>query len=137
MTHGPIDFIMIAFEDSNITANVAEGVKSLIDDHTIRIIDLIFVEKNDSGDVRVVELGELNESVYEAWNAIVDDMEGMLTIDDATHLAAELPANRSAVLALYENTWAQQLSNAILESRGDVLVNMRIPRSVISQLEQE
>lgn len=135
MTHGPIDFIMIGFEDSNISPGVADGIKSLIQADTIRIIDLVFVERDDVGELRVLELTELGDDVYEAWNSNVDDMEGMLTVDDAMHLASDLPANRSAVLALYENVWARHLSNAIVDAKGEVLANMRIPRSVISELE--
>lgn len=135
MTHGPIDFIMIGFEDSSIPRDVADGIKSLVEANTIRIIDLIFVEKDDTGELRVIELTDLPDDVYDAWNTIVDDMEGMLTSDDATHLAADLQVNRSAVLALYENLWAKKLSNAIIEAKGEVLVNMRIPRNVISELE--
>lgn len=135
MTHGPVDFIMIGFENSDIDPDVADGIRSLIQAGTIRIIDLIFVEKNDAGELRVVELVDLADGVYESWNAVVDDVEGMLTAEDAEHLAADLPANRSAVLALYENVWARELSTAIQNSRGEVLANLRIPRSVISELE--
>lgn len=135
MILGPVDFIMIGFEDSNISPDVANGIKSLIQAGTIRIIDLIFVEKNDSGQLRIVELHELAEGVYESWDAIVDDMKGMLTEDDAHQLASDLPANRSAVLALYENVWARELSTAILDAKGELLANLRIPRNVISELE--
>ena len=135
MAYGPIDFVMIGFEDSNISPNVAEGIQSLIQAGTIRIIDLIFVEKNESGDVRIVELHELPDGVYESWDAIVDEMDGMLTEEDARHLATDLPANRAAVVALYENMWARELSAAIQAANGEVLANLRIPRSVISELE--
>lgn len=135
MIRGPIDFIMIGFEDANISPNVAEGIQSLIQAGTIRIIDLIFVEKDDSGEIRIMELHELADGTYESWNAIVDEMEGMLTEDDVHHLASDLPANRAAVLALYENVWARELASAIQAAKGEVLANLRIPRNVISELE--
>ena len=135
MTYGPIDFIMIGFEDSSISPNVAEGIQSLVQAGTIRIIDLIFVEKNASGELRIVELHELPDGVYESWDVIVDEMDGMLTEEDARHLASDLPPDRAAVLALYENVWARELSAAILAAKGEVLANLRIPRSVISEIE--
>lgn len=135
MTHGPVDFIMIGFEDSDISPGVADGIKSLIQSGTIRIIDLIFVEKNDAGELRTLELTDLSDDVYESWNVVVDDLEGMLTEEDAHQLAADLPSGRSAVLALYENVWAKEFSDAILAANGEVLANLRIPRAVISELE--
>lgn len=135
MSHGPVDFIMIGFEDAGISPDVANGIKSLIQSDTIRIIDLIFVEKSDAGQLRVLELHELADDEYESWNVIVDDLEGMLTEDDAHHLAEDLPAGQAAVLALYENVWARDLSEAIMAAGGEVVANLRIPRAVISELE--
>lgn len=135
MTHGPVDFIMIGFEDLPRSADIADGVRSLIESGTIRIIDLIFVEKDNAGTLRVREMSDLSEEAYSAWDAVTDDIEGMLTTEDAENLASELPAGNSAVLALYENTWARELSNTIASAGGEVVANLRIPRSVISELE--
>lgn len=135
MKHGPVDFIMVGFEGDDVCSSVADGIRSLVQAGTIRIIDLIFVEKDDAGELHVRELADLPDAVYETWNAIVDDVEGMLSSDDAEMLAADLLNNRSAVLALYENIWAREMAATIQNASGEVLVHTRIPRSVIEELE--
>ncbi|MCO5216516.1 MAG: DUF6325 family protein [Thermomicrobiales bacterium] len=135
MEHGPIDFIMIGFEDAQPSSTVAEGILSLVQSGTIRIIDLLFVSKNAEGDLRVLELTELEDNVYEVWDTVVQDVEGMLTAEDALHLASDLPADKSAVLALFENVWAREMAAIIQNANGEVLINTRIPRDVIAEIE--
>lgn len=135
MEHGPIDFIMIGFEDAHPSSRVAEGILSLVQSGTIRIIDLLFVSRDTEGDLRVLELSELADDVYEIWDTVVQDVEGMLTAEDALHLASDLPTNKSAVLALFENVWAREMATIIQNANGEVLVNTRIPRDVIAELE--
>lgn len=135
MVHGPVDFIMVAFEGAEITPDIAAGMTSLTQSHTIHIIDLIFVQKDSEGVLTILEVDDLPEESASVWNSVIHDVEGILTPDDATILAADLPNNRSAVLVLYENTWAREMSKIITDARGEVLAMTRIPRGVMSELE--
>lgn len=135
MVHGPVDFIMVGFEGSEITPHIAEGLKDLIKNDTIHIIDLVFVQKNDDGDLSILELDQLPPETASTWNAVVHDVEGMLTLEDAMHLAADLPRNRAAVIALYENTWAREMVRIIQQANGEILATTRIPAAVIAELE--
>lgn len=135
MVHGPVDFIMVAFEGAEITPDIAAGMTSLTQSHTIHIIDLIFVQKDNEGVLTILEVDDLPEESASVWNSVIHDVEGILTPDDATILAADLPNNRSAVLVLYENTWAREMSKIITDARGEVLAMTRIPRGVMSELE--
>lgn len=135
MAHGPVDFIMVAFEGSEITPDIAAGMTSLTQNHTIHIIDLIFVQKDNEGVLTILEVDDLPEETASVWNSVIHDVEGLLTPDDATILAADLPTNRSAVLVLYENTWAREMSKIIADAHGEVLAMTRIPGSVINELE--
>ncbi len=135
MEHGPIDFIMIGFGEAEVSPAVASGILSLVESGTIRIIDLLFVAKDADGDLRVLELTELADDVYELWDVVVQDVEGMLTNEDALHLAADLPSDKSAVLVLFENVWAREMARIIQEANGEVLISTRIPRDIVAQLE--
>lgn len=135
MQHGPIDFIMIGFEDAEVSPTVAEGILSLVQSGTIRIIDLLFVSKDAEGSLRVLELTELADDIYEVWDVVVQDVEGMLTEEDALQLAADLPSDKSAVLVLFENIWAREMATIIQNANGEVLINTRIPREIIAELE--
>lgn len=137
MSYGPVDFIMVGFEGSEITPHIAEGLESLVKNDTIHIIDLIFVQRSNEGELTILEMDELPPETAAVWDAVVNDVKGMLTPEDAAHLAADLPNNRAAVLALYENIWAREMVRIIQEANGEVLAATRIPAAVIAELEIE
>ncbi|MCA9832368.1 MAG: hypothetical protein KC435_00310 [Thermomicrobiales bacterium] len=134
MEHGPVDFIMIGFPDSQASPRVAEGIRELEESGTIQVIDLIFVSCNLDGDLRVVELNDLGEGEYEAWETVVEDVGHFFSEDDALQLSAGLAPGTSAVLVLYENTWARALTTSVFNAQGSVMLNMRIPREVVADL---
>jgi hypothetical protein len=115
---------------------VAAGIKALVDSGTIRVLDLIFVTRTAGGELRVIELSELDEVVHDVWDALSGDIGSLLTEDDAIQLAGSIEPGHSAVLVLYENTWARHLTTAVLDAHGEVIVSTRIPREVVAELER-
>jgi uncharacterized membrane protein len=134
MDTAPVDFIAVRFPRTDFSPEVVDGIRSLTDSGTIRIIDLLFLVKDQAGEITIRELTDLDEIGYESWNGIVGDVFGYLTKEDATLLADSLPPDSSAVLVLVENTWAQEMVRTIAEAEGDVLISERIPRPVVQQL---
>ncbi len=134
MDTAPVDFIVIRFPGTEFSPDVAAGIRRLTEAGTIRIIDLLFIVKEGSGDIRIQELTDLDEIGYESWNGAVGDVFGYLTEEDAMILADTLPAESSAVLVLIENTWALDMVRTIADAQGDVLISERIPRPVVEQL---
>lgn len=134
MNHAPVDFIVVRFPGTDFSPEVAAGLGTMIQSGTIRIIDLLFLVKDGNGVTAVRELTDLEDSLYQGWDSVVDDVFGYLTEDDAMLLADSLTANSSAVLVLIENTWAREMVRTISAAHGDVLVSERIPRPVVEQL---
>jgi uncharacterized membrane protein len=134
MRQGPVDFIVVRFPGTELSSEVAHGLRSLTSAGTIRVIDLLFLVKDERGETRVRELTDLDEIAYQGWDAIVGDISGYLTDEDALMLADSLANNSSAVLALIENTWATAMVKAIADAHGDVLISERVPRPVVEQL---
>ncbi len=134
MSHAPVDFIAVRFPGSELSSEVMSGIASLIAAGTIRVIDLLFLVKDASGEARVRELSDLDDAAYRGWDAIVGDVLGYLTDEDALLLADSLANDSSAVLVLVENTWARDMVRTIADAHGDVLISERIPRPVVEQL---
>lgn len=137
LDHGPIDFIMIGFPDSQASPRVAEAIHNVVDTGVITILDLIFVSRNLDGDATIVELSELDEGAHDLWDMHAEDVGKLLSDDDAIQLASSLEPGSSAVLVLYENTWARELATAVLGAQGHVILNTRIPREVVDELAAE
>jgi uncharacterized membrane protein len=136
MDHGPVDFVMIGFPDSQAAPEVAAGIKALVDSGTIRVLDLIFVARTPDGELSIIELSDLDDQVHDQWEALSGDIGSLLTEDDAIQLAGAVEPGHSAVLVLYENSWARHLTTAVLDAHGEVILNTRIPREVVAELER-
>jgi hypothetical protein len=100
----------------------------------VRIADLLFAVKNNEGNVRVLEFNDLAPDIFGQWDPLVSDVTPMLNEDDAHQIAASLENNSSAALMLFENTWATRFVDAVSNARGEVVLNERIPRSVVQEL---
>ncbi len=134
MTFGPVDFIVVRFPGSQFTGEIVPAMQALIDAGTIRIIDLLFITRDNDGNSAVVEITDLDEDAYLGWDPVVDDVSGMLTEEDALRIADTLEPGNSAALVLIENTWALQMVQAIADASGEVLLSERIPRAIIEEL---
>ncbi|MDX6325414.1 MAG: hypothetical protein QOK15_1768, partial [Nocardioidaceae bacterium] len=55
---GPVDYVIVEFpaETANFTGEMAQELLTLVDQGTIRIIDLIILAKDDDGTVDAMEL---------------------------------------------------------------------------------
>lgn len=137
MTLGPIELLVIKFPGNHFTGEIGPALKKLVDSGTIRVIDLLFAIKNKNGDVAVLEINDLDDDDFAVFDPVVSDVSGMLTEDDARAIARALEPNSSAGLLLFENTWAAEFTEAVLNANGKLVLNERIPRAVIDKLVAE
>jgi len=131
---GPIEFLALKFPGNEFRGEIIPALSDLVEDETIRIIDLLFVQKMADGSVRVVELADLGEEDYLSFEAVVSDVSGLLSHDDARQIANALDPNSSASLMLFENVWATKFVEAVVDAKGEVLVSERIPKSMIDEM---
>jgi hypothetical protein len=126
--------LVVKFPGNQFTGEIVPALTELVESGAIRIIDLLFVNKDEHGAVQVREYSDLAQDVAGLYAPLVPDMEPMLNDDDAHQLASALDNNSSAGLLLFENTWAMRFADAIRNARGEVLLNERIPRVVIEEI---
>jgi hypothetical protein len=100
-------------------------------------MDVMFVRKDASGNVAMLEITELDDAAYDAFDPLVADVSGLLSENDAMLLAQSLENNSSAAAMLFENTWATRFRDAIANAKGQVILNERIPCPVIETLVAE
>jgi len=128
---GPVDFALVAFPGNRFKGEIVPALKELVDNGTIRILDLVFVEKDVDGSIVVVELDELGAEETRAF----DDLEGEgseLLSDGDLELAAEsLEPGSSALLVVWENTWASRLVHALRKADFRLLAHERIPAEAV------
>lgn len=130
---GPVELVMIEFPDNRFNGEVAPRFFDLVDRELIRVIDLVVVTKDADGTAAVLEIEELDDEVAEALARLTGDEDGLLSEADLMELAAELPANSTAMMVLFENTWVAAFATSVRESGGRVVMSERIPATVVQE----
>jgi uncharacterized membrane protein len=135
MNLGPIELLVVEFPGSQFSGEITPALEELVQNDVIRIIDILFVQKDADGTVTWAELSDLVDDVAQSFGPIVDLLdEALLTDQDAVTLAESLAPGSSAGVLLFENVWATKFANAVVKSKGRVIVNERIPRSAVEEL---
>ncbi|MFJ1546060.1 DUF6325 family protein [Streptomyces sp. NPDC088246] len=134
---GPIDYLVIEFPaGSRMTGEGLPLLVDLVDRGIIRILDLIFVRKNQDGTVEGVELSEVTGDGGEDLVVFEGASSGLLGQDDIDEASSVLEPGSAAGILIYENVWAGPLAAALRRSGGRLVANGRIPiQEVLASLD--
>ena len=135
MTIGPVSYTVIAFPGNQFNGNVAPEVAKLVANGTVRILDLVFVAKDEQGDTISLEFDQMDELA--AFNDIDGEVGGLVNAEDLDHVAANLPEGNSALVILWEDLWAVPLVEAIRGSGGVLIDSARIPNDLVESAFEE
>ena len=128
---GPVDYAIVAFPGNRFRGEIAPALADLVDSNTIRLIDVAFVGKSESGEVVGFELTELDPDVQEALDSLGIEVQGLLNEDDIADAAEQLEPNSSAAVIVWENVWARRTTQAIRDAGGVLLAFERLPHEVV------
>lgn len=128
-TVGPVDVAVILFEGNNFNGDVAPAIAELQQDGTIRIIDLAFLTKDAEGNASFIEVEDA--AVADAFAGLTESQLDLLNDEDLLGMADGLDPDSSALVVVWENTWASRLATAIRGSQGEVITYMRIPHESV------
>lgn len=135
---GPVDFLIVEFpaETANFTGEMADELIKLVDDGTIRIIDILILVKNEDGGVEAMELADLDE--LGPLQMLEAQLAELLAEEDVAHLAAAMDPGSVAGVLIYENIWAAPFASAARRSGGQLIANGRIPiQAIIAAVEAD
>jgi ABC-type cobalamin/Fe3+-siderophores transport system ATPase subunit len=121
----------ILFEGNRFNGDVAPALADLQDSGTVRIIDLAFVRKETDGAVSFVEAGD--PDLAEELTGIEDGQFDLLNDEDLIEVASGLDAGSSAMIIVWENSWAARLGAAVRASHGRLIALERIPHETVQR----
>ena len=128
---GPVDYAIIAFPGNRFRGEIGPAIAELVDDGTIRIIDIAFVGKDEDGNAVAMELTELDADVQEGLEKAGIEVGGLFNADDLMDAADGLEPNSSAALLVWENVWARKVAQAMRDAGGELLAFERLPHDVV------
>ena len=122
------------FPGNQFTGEIIPALSDLIDQGTIRVIDLVFVAKDGDGNAVGIELEDLPSDAKGAFSELVEELESLISDEDVEDLAEALEPNSSAAILLFEHTWAVPFRDAIANSGGRLVVRLPITEEALAEI---
>jgi hypothetical protein len=135
---GPVDYLVVEFPagKSNFTGEMAKELLALVDAGTIRVIDVLILQKNEDGTVDATELSDIEE--LGELEKLEAQLAELLAAEDVDHLAAAMEPGSTAGVLIWENLWAAPFASAARRSGGQLIANGRIPiQAIIASIEAD
>ena len=129
----PVEYALVVFPGNQFSGEIVPALLDLAERDIIRFVDIVFVQKEADGNIRTVELNDLDEASYKLFVPLGKQIDSLFTEDDLTWAAGQMPENSSAALFLWENLWMGNIRDAIANSGGILAERGQIPEDVIVQ----
>ena len=133
MSYGPIDFLALEFQTDQLTGESLPALLELVQNKTIRIIDLVIILKDQDGDTKVLEIEELAPNMLAFFDPLEVEISGIIQIEDIEVIAEAMEDNTTAALLLFENLWAIKFGEAVTRASGRMVMYDRIPFEVVNE----
>jgi hypothetical protein len=125
---GPVDVVVIAFPaGAPMTGEAVPLLMDLVDNGTIRVLDAMFVTKDEDGRFSGFEAKDLDDKGVGDYRIFEGASSGLLGDEDAATAAEALEPGSAAVMLVYENRWAAPFAAAVRRNGGVLVDNQRIP----------
>ncbi len=128
---GPIDYLVVEFPagEQHFTGAMIDELTSLVDNGTVRVLDLVILGKADDGSVEVHEFEDLGDR--DSLAAFEGQLAEVLALEDVELLAEVMEPGSVAGVLVWENTWAAPFAVAARESGGQLIASGRIPTQAL------
>ena len=129
---GPISYLIVEFPGNKMTGEGLPILVDLVDQGLIRILDFLFVTRDDDGSLRAVELrdldidGQIDVAVFEGASS------GLLDDSDLADAASVIEPGSSAAILLFENRWARSFTQALRRGGAELVAAGYIPLDAIA-----
>jgi hypothetical protein len=109
---GPVDYLVVELPPGaqNFDGEMAAELARLSDAGTIRVLDLLILQKAADGSVNALEIDE-TDTVDEI-RALETSVAEILAAEDVEHLAAAMEPGSVAGVLVWENCWAAPFASA-------------------------
>ena len=129
---GPIDIVVIGYPaGSPMTGEAAPLLLDLIDRGIIRVLDVMFVIKDEDGTFSGFEAKDLHSEHVGDFKVFEGASSGLLGDEDVATAAEGIEPGTAAVMIVYENRWAGPFGSAVRRAGGQLVANGRIPTQAL------
>ena len=137
MTLGPLEYTVIGFEGNRFNGAIADEIERVVENGSVRLVDVLFITKEPEGDITVIEVDNRDDPRFAGFAPLLLGLRGLLTSEDVDRIAESLPTNTSALALLFEHRWAEHLKDAIVSSGGFLVSRATVSPETLEQLNDE
>ena len=137
MLEYPLEYALIVFEGNKFSGKIVPELLDLAERGIVRFVDIVFIQKEKDGNVRTVELNNLDAKAYKMFVPMGKHVQSLFTTNDLEIAASKLRKNTAAVLFLWENLWTDNLRKAIAQSGGQLVERAQIPVEVVKPINKQ
>ena len=147
MAIGPVQMLVLGFDEPNFTGKIAAELDRLREHEFVKIVDALVVSKDDEGNVVALEVSDLSQDEATEMGEIIGALIGfgygteeaveagaeagaeamadghLIPEEDAWYVADAIPNGTAAAIILLEHLWAIPLRNAIVDAGGIALAD--------------
>lgn len=137
---GPVDWLVVEFpvDKANFSGEMAQELRSLVERGLVRILDLVFLRKDEDGSVAVDELSDVPEGAAGDLLSHEAELAMLLAEDDIVAVGEALEPGSIAAVLVYENSWAGPFAASIRRAGGQLIDSGRIPtQALLAAIEAE
>jgi hypothetical protein len=137
---GPVDYLVVEFPAgrSNFSGEMAAALALLVESGTIRVLDLLVVNKADDGSVEAFEIDDLDQDQAGGLLGLETEIAEILAAEDVVHLAEAMENGSTAGVLVWENSWAAPFASAARRAGGQLVASGRIPiQAIAASIEAE
>jgi len=129
---GPVEIAVLEFPGIGFNAEIVPALAELVGDGIVTIIDLVLVAKQLDGTLTTIEIADLDAEAQAAFGQLAGAADGQLSEADLATASEVLSPGSSAMLIVWENTWAHRLVDAIGGSGGRLAVDDPIDTETVA-----
>jgi hypothetical protein len=135
---GPVDYLIVEWPvGSPPTGEAFPHLVDLVDKGLIRVLDLVFVEKDMDGNVLEVAIADFDQDGSLDLAIVEGASSGLLDEEDYEEAGNALEPGTAAAIIMYENTWAAPFATALRKGGAQLVAAGRIPlNEIIRRLDE-
>ena len=131
---GPVDLAFIKFTGNRFTGEIAPALLDLARSGTVRVLDALLVSRDADQRVGWLEIADLGPEMREAFTDVNGQPgAGLLDSEDVAEIAEDLEPDTSALLLVFENSWAARFAGACRRAGGELEDIARIPAQAVAE----
>jgi hypothetical protein len=130
---GPVEYIAIAFPGNKFSGEIIPAIKDLVDNGTIKVLDLVVIVKDADGNIDAVELSDANPELQATLSVLGVEGTRLLGLEDIEDIGGALEPNSACGLMVWENVWAARFAESLRNADGILIANGRVPAPIVEE----